>query len=185
MEPYTSVRDALRNYRREHGLDQDSHSSRIWRFWVGPISVRLPNFNWRREAITRHDLHHVLTGYPCTVSGECHIATWEFAAGRFPHPAATLFCLPLVAAGVCWSPRSIWRAFLSGRRSHSLYGIALTEEILRMSILDLADRRISERASSAGWSDYAAFGWLVAQAGFVVLVPIIAIMAVGLTIWGT
>jgi len=60
--------------------------------------VPVPNFSWRRAAIQRHDLHHMLTGYPFTMRGEFQVATWEFAAGRYPHWGATLLLLPLVVS---------------------------------------------------------------------------------------
>jgi hypothetical protein len=49
------------------------------------------------------------------------IAAWEFGAGRYPHWGATLFCAPLVAAGLLFMPRRILAAWKRGRRSRSLY----------------------------------------------------------------
>jgi hypothetical protein len=138
---------------------------------VGPVTLRLPNFRWRRRAILRHDLHHVLTGYPCTLRGEFQMAAWEFAAGRFPHPAATLFCLPLVAAGLLWSPRAIWAAFTAGRGSHSLYAVADTVTLLAMPLgsVPVAARR------DAPVTDAFAFALLVAQALLLVAAPVLPV----------
>ncbi len=106
-----------------------------------PVSLlRLPNFAWRRAAIQRHDLHHVLTGYPCTMRGECLMATWEFAAGPFPCVSATLFCLPLIAVGSVWSPRSIWLAFRRGREGSSHVCVELTEPLLLAPLATLRER---------------------------------------------
>ncbi len=123
-----TVGEALREYWVENGLDSTPTSSSTWTCRMGPVTIRLPNYDWRRRAILTHDLHHILTGYPCTMRGEFQLATWEFAAGRFPHPAATLICLPLVIAGILWSPRAIFSAFLFGRRCHSLYGTDIANE---------------------------------------------------------
>jgi ubiquinone biosynthesis protein Coq4 len=68
-----------------------------------------------------HDLHHAMTGYPMTMRGECLMAAWELGAGRYPHWGATLFCAPLIVAGLFWSPARIRAAFRQGRRSRSLY----------------------------------------------------------------
>jgi hypothetical protein len=125
--------EALAEFRGANGIERDAASASSWTCRLGPIGFRLPNFKWRREAILRHDLHHVLTGYPGTMGGEFQMAAWEFAAGRFPHAAATLLCLPLVAIGFMWSPRRIWSAFRSGRHVRSLYDRELSEAILTLS----------------------------------------------------
>jgi ubiquinone biosynthesis protein Coq4 len=93
-----------------------------WSCAVGPLTLRFPNFQWRRRAIVAHDLHHSMTGYPMTMRGEYQLAAWEFGAGRYPHWGATLFCAPLILLGLCWSPAAIWRAWRAGRRTRSLYG---------------------------------------------------------------
>ena len=53
------------------------------------------------------------------------MAAWEFAAGRYRHWAATLFCLPLALMGVVFAPRRTARAFRAGLISESLYGSEL------------------------------------------------------------
>ena len=94
---------------------------RRWSCAVGPLILHFPNFAWRRRALAAHDLHHLMTGYPMTMRGEFQLAAWEFGAGRYPHWGATLFCAPLILAGLIWSPAAMWRAWRSGRRSQSLY----------------------------------------------------------------
>lgn len=49
------------------------------------------------------------------------MAAWEFAAGRYRHWAATLFCLPLVLIGVIFAPWRTALAFRAGLISTSLY----------------------------------------------------------------
>jgi hypothetical protein len=113
--------EALAEFRAVNGLAADEATRSSWTCRLGPFGLRLPNFQWRRRAILAHDLHHVLTGYPCTMWGECQMAAWEFGAGPMPHPAAALFCLPLIAVGLLWSPRHIMRAYRAGRRSRTLH----------------------------------------------------------------
>jgi hypothetical protein len=108
------------------GQGDDGGNAR-WPCAIGPLTLHVPNFHWRRRAIRAHDLHHAMTGYPMTMRGECQLAAWEFGAGRYPHWAASLFCAPLVLAGFLWSPRAIWRAWRAGRASQSLYA-ALKKE---------------------------------------------------------
>ena len=107
--------------RAERGLDPVYDAAPTWPFTIGPVTIPMPNFSWRRAAIQRHDLHHIMTGYPFTMAGEFQVATWEFAAGRYPHWGATLLLLPLVVIGTLWSPAAIWRAFIKGRGEKSLY----------------------------------------------------------------
>jgi hypothetical protein len=109
--PVATLRDALVAFRQANGLPADEAANASWSCQLGPLTLRLPNFAWRREAILAHDLHHVLTGYPCTLRGECQTAAWEFAAGRMPHRAAALFCLPLLPLGLVWTPRRMLQAF--------------------------------------------------------------------------
>src|SRR4051812_21627311 len=88
-----------------------------WPCRVGPVTMRFPDFAWRRLALRAHDLHHDMTGYPMTLRGEFQMAAWEFAAGRYPHWGATLFCAPLLLLGLICSPAAMVRAWRRGRQS--------------------------------------------------------------------
>ena len=131
-----SVGDALRAFRDENGLCHDERDSRWWIVRAGLFVLPLPNFAWRRRAIDAHDVHHLLTGYPCTVEGELLIAAWEWGAGRYPHWGATLFCGPLVLAGLLFMPGRILAAWRRGRQSRSLYRPADLDRLLNMSLED-------------------------------------------------
>jgi hypothetical protein len=65
-----------------------------------------------------------------------------------PHWGAALFCLPLVLFGFFWSPRRIVEAYRAGRRSRSLHGSKMIDELLttplhvaRSKLLSLSCRR--------------------------------------------
>jgi hypothetical protein len=62
-----------------------------------------------------------MTGYPMTMRGEFQMAAWELGAGPYPDWGATLFCAPLLVAGLFWSPAKMARAFRLGRQTTSLY----------------------------------------------------------------
>jgi ubiquinone biosynthesis protein Coq4 len=134
MEAEPTLREALEAFRLANGLVADEPAQRWRTFQVGPVHVPLPNFAWRRRAITAHDLHHLLTGYPCNLRGEFQIAAWEFGAGPMPHWGAALSCFPLVVIGFFWSPRRIVRAFRAGRRSRSLHGLSSLDAVLAMPL---------------------------------------------------
>lgn len=160
--------------RAEQGLDPAYDTAATWPFTIGPVTIPMPNFSWRRAAIQRHDLHHILTGYPFTMRGEFQVATWEFAAGRYPHWGATLLLLPLVVMGLFWSPTAVWRAFVRGRGEMSLYRPELRDAAARHSLDCLAARTRVEvrRPRTAG---IVAFAWLVLQSAAVIVAPVAVI----------
>ena len=134
-----SVGDALRAFRDENGLHHDERHARWWIVRADLFVLPLPNFAWRHRAIDAHDVHHLLTGYPCTVEGELLIAAWEWGAGRYPHWGATLFCGPLVLAGLLLMPGRILAAWRRGRASRSLYRHADLEALLDMPLTGVRD----------------------------------------------
>jgi len=130
----TTVREALAAFRRENGLRHDEAGRRLWLLEIGGWTWPLPNFAWRRRAIDAHDVHHLLTGYPCTAAGEFEIAAWEWGAGRYPHWGATFLCFPFVLFGLATIPARTVRAFRQGRRSRSLYAAEILPGLLDMDI---------------------------------------------------
>ena len=101
VDPNASLKEAVAQFYTRHGLPVDGGvSAKRWSpVGCRDLKVYLPNFEWRRRALPLHDIHHVLTGYPFRPTGEFEMAAWEFAAGRYPNPLSTLFCLPLVSMG--------------------------------------------------------------------------------------
>jgi ubiquinone biosynthesis protein Coq4 len=129
-----TLREALVRFHRANGLDADESSRASWTCRLGPLTLRLPNFAWRRRAIEAHDLHHVLTGTPCTLLGECRMAAWEFGSGRMPHWCAAAFCLPLVLLGALVAPRTTWRAYAAGRRMRNLHSVEISDALLNAPV---------------------------------------------------
>jgi hypothetical protein len=170
-----SVGEALAEFRRLNGIPRDEAERAFWNCRLGPLSVRLPNFNWRKSAILAHDLHHVMTAYPCTLRGECQMAAWEFGAGRMPHWAARVFCLPLMLLGFVWSPRPVWTAFLSGRRSHSLHGVALDQRILAAPFDVLRADLAAPQRRDGRFFAHLLFARLVIEAMLIVSAPLATI----------
>lgn len=172
-----AARATLDRFRALHGIDGRYDDTATWPFRIGPVTVPVPNFSWRRAAIQRHDLHHLVTGYPFNMRGEFQVATWEFAAGRYPHAGATLLILPLVFLGLFWSPPAIWRAFRNGRRSRSLYRIDAADDGQLLSWDALLHRVRGEGVERASGADRLAFVWLVLQSAVLVSAPIGAVAA--------
>ena len=162
----------LTRLRAQHGIDGTYDATRTWPFRIGPVTLPVPNFSWRRAAIQRHDLHHILNGFPFNMRGECQVATWEFAAGRYPHLGASLLLLPLVMLGILWCPRATWHAFLKGRRDISLYRPELLQLDLP-AIRVLSQQPARPVTAAATVRDIVAFAGLVTQSIGVILAPIL------------
>jgi hypothetical protein len=111
--------DALERYRRENGLEPGDASH--WTCRIGPVRLRLPNFAWRRRAVDAHDRHHMITGYPLTMTGEIQMAAWEWGAGRYRDWRATLMCGSLIVVGAVAMPRRTLRAYRDGRKGESFH----------------------------------------------------------------
>lgn len=158
------------------------YSARWWDCKLAGLKLYFYNFDWRKKAISHHDLHHILTGYKCNFTGEVQMAAWEFAAGRFPHICATMFCLPLVFIGAVFLPRRTFAAFLRGRNSTSLYGTRMQDGIIDMSVEALRDVSLPRTEARASFDDRRSYCVLVFQGCLLTLSP--ALVAV-LVLWMT
>jgi len=171
------LRDALDGFASRNDLSPARVDDTHWYPGRGLLHVRLPNFAWRRRALPHHDAHHLLTGYPCTPSGEMQMAAWEFAAGRYPHAAATAFCLPLVGFGALLLPRRTFAAFVRGRRNRSLYATPFDDRLLDTRIDALQAQFAPQQDACANLRDVVAFARLVAWSLAWSLLPVLAVWA--------
>jgi hypothetical protein len=114
-----------------NGFGPDGGDSLEWvplKMWK--LTVEIPNTEGRRKAVRIHDLHHVLTGYDTTWTGESEIAAWELASGCLRSPAATVLNLGGIAIGIVIAPIRVARAWARGRQSGNLYGEDGVEHLL-------------------------------------------------------
>jgi len=129
-----SLRQLRASYYRANGIPPDGGQSQRW---IRATSGRLPlyflNTAPRRRAVPYHDLHHVLTHYDTTSTGEAEISAWELAAGTRPHWVAAVLDLAGMAIGLFIAPRRTFRAFLRGRRCQTLYAEPLSDALLESS----------------------------------------------------
>ena len=127
----TLLREARAQYFRENGLGEDGGYSKRWvKVQVASIPMGFPNSNARRRAVWLHDLHHIVTGYDTSWVGEAEIAAWELGSGCRDYYAAWLLNLAAVMVGAFIAPRRVWRAFIRGRHSNSLYHLDVDERCL-------------------------------------------------------
>lgn len=116
------------------------------------------------------------------MAGEIQLATWEFAAGRFPSIYANLFCLPLVAAGALTMPGKLWSAFKFGRRSKSLFSVPITAELLSSALEDLRARAIKDEGERTDSTGFSAFCSLVGFSLLLTFLPVLAGLALVATL---
>jgi hypothetical protein len=119
----TTMRQARTQYFVDNAFGDDGGYGSPWvhfRFFGLPLSF--PNTGSRVRAVRYHDLHHILTGYQTDTMGEFEISAWELGAGCKNFYAAWVLNLSGAATGTLLSPRRIFRAFLRGLRSRTLYG---------------------------------------------------------------
>ena len=129
--PSAKPSEILSDYYKANGFDQDGgFSSKVVAIKFGRfLTLYLSNFDARRLAIRKHDLHHIVTGYtPSTLLGESEIGTWEIVAGTKTYWAALLLDGSAVLLGFMMSPSKIFRAFVQGRRTKTLYYDFISDE---------------------------------------------------------
>ncbi len=132
-----TMREARAQYFEDNGLGKDGGYDDAWvDFKIGPVPFPFPNSAARVRAVRYHDLHHVLTGYRTDFHGEMEISAWEIAAGCRNFVVAWQLNLAGMFGGATYMPRRIFRAFVRGRHSRSLYGLPL-EPLLDQSVAEV------------------------------------------------
>lgn len=115
-----TILDARERYLRDNGFDP-GYGERWVKLKAGPVPIWFPNAPGRVRAVKLHDLHHVVTGYATSWTGEAEIAAWELASGCGRYGWAWALNLSALPIGLAIAPRAVLRAFARGRRSSNLY----------------------------------------------------------------
>lgn len=93
-----------------------------------------------REALTAHDVHHALTGYPTSLKGECQLAGWELASGGCRwNVFFWVDRLGALALGLVLYPGATLKAVRHGWGARNLYGMG-PENILAADVQALRER---------------------------------------------
>lgn len=133
-------REILNKFYKENNLGQEGglNSSYVRIEISSKFYFYFPNFKARRKAVIKHDIHHLLTGYETTISGESEISAWEIGSGCKSYWAVFLIDTGGVMLGFLFNFRNILKAFSRGRRTKNLYhDIYTTEQALDMNINEL------------------------------------------------
>jgi len=167
-----TVRDARARYFADNGFSEANYADAWVKVRLGPLPFAFPNTAARKRAIPLHDLHHVATGYPTTFLGESEIGAWEIGGGCADYWAAWALNISAFAVGLVFTPRRVFRAFVRGRQTRTLYHAGWRPQLLDMSVAELrAELDLDDEPAPPRWSDRAAFAMWVAA----VFAPAIAI----------
>ena len=189
--PELTLRAARERYFEINRFDGGGYEEGWVKLKAGPVPLWFPNTVARVKAVKFHDLHHVLTEYPTTWSGEAEIGAWEVATGCAAHYQAWLLNLLAFAIGLSINPRGVYRAFTRGRQSRNLYRTKFSDALLARTVgemrrelnLDIApappaptDRRAFVFWSFASVATFAAT-WIIALSPLAVLGLLVFLLA--------
>jgi len=111
------------NLGKDGGLNEAWGKIKVWKFYI-PI----PNTKARKKALVFHDIHHIVTGYDGDWRGEVSIGAWEIASGCGEYYVAWYLNLGAMGVGLFIYPRSVFNAFIRGRRTENLYHHTISQE---------------------------------------------------------
>jgi hypothetical protein len=175
-----SMFDARQRYFADNGFD-GTYSERWVRLKAGPIRLVFPNAAGRVRAVKLHDLHHIVTGYQTTWTGEAEIGAWEIAGGCGRFAWAWLLNLYAFAIGAVIVPRAVWRAFVRGRHTRNLYrgDAGPHAAVLDRSVGEMRQRLgLDQPAARPRSADAIAFVAWVAASAVLSLAPLAATASV-------
>lgn len=184
--PEMTLRDARTRYFVLNDFKDGGYDETWVKMKAGPIPIWFPNTKARVRAVRFHDLHHVLTEYATTWSGEAEIGAWEVSTGCREHYAAWILNLEAMAIGLAINTRGVFRAFVRGRHSYNLYGYTFDDALLSEKVGEMRGRlRLSASISPATIRDKLSFaGWslvsvlTLAIATLATLLPLVLLIAV-------
>ncbi len=182
--PNVTLREAREIYFEINGFFNGGYDDKWVKMKAGPIPIAFPNTKARVKAVKFHDLHHVLTEYPTTWSGEAEIGAWEVSTGCAYHYPAWLLNLYAFAIGLVISPIRTYDAFIRGRHTSNLYRSEFSDALLarlvgdvrvELGLLDSNTRAtLSNKLSFVGWTLVSVFSYVVT--GMLVLIPLILLV---------
>jgi hypothetical protein len=153
-----NLRDARALYFEINNFKNGGYEDRWVKMKAGPIPIAFPNTAARVRAVKYHDLHHVLTEYSTTWTGEAEIGAWEVATGCAHHYPAWILNLLAFAIGLLIAPRAVYQAFIRGRHSANLYQRVFSDELLAQRVGHMREElHLDERIGEASREDKLSF----------------------------
>ncbi len=137
---HQTPRELLDQFYANNNFGEDGgQSSSSVKIEVTPrFAFYFPNFDARRKAVIKHDIHHLLTGYQTSLSGESEISAWEIASGCKSYWAAFFINTSGTMLGIPINFLGTLKAFARGRKTRNLYhDVISTEQAMDMKISEL------------------------------------------------
>lgn len=128
---HKTPQEILIDFYKENNLDDDGGqgSPHVRIEITKQLVLYFPNFEARRRAVIKHDIHHIVTGYPAsTLLGESEISAWEIASGCKKYWPAFFLDTSGVMIGILINPIKVLKAFARGRRTKNLYHEIISNE---------------------------------------------------------
>jgi hypothetical protein len=183
-DPDLTLREARERYFEINNFKNGGYDDAWVKMKAGPIPIAFPNTKARIRSVKLHDLHHVLTEYPTTWTGEAEIGAWEVASGCADHYPAWVLNSYAFAIGLVISPLTTYRAFIRGRHSANLYRKVFDDALLSRRVgsmrrelhLEGGNREatLSDEVSFVFWSFFSCVAYLMT--GLLILLPLIGLL---------
>ncbi len=158
--PILTVREARAQYFQANNFGDGGYNSKWVKVQAGPLPIYFPNTKARVRAVKLHDIHHILTEYDTSLTGEAEIAAWEIASGCKSYYAAWQLNLGALAMGEIFAPRRVYAAFIRGRHALNLYSGVFEESLLDAEVGALRRQlKLDQPLPSANARDRLSF-WL-------------------------
>lgn len=180
-----TIGELLPQFHQQYNLGQDGgiNENKVKIEFSKYIFFFFPNWDNRRRAVEKHDIHHIVTGYPSTVKGEAEISIWEVSSGCTNYWAAWFLDMQGMMLGLVF-PRAIFNAFVRGQRSSNLYHNTISNtEAKQLTPAEIRQRlnipAIDEKLKPTV-AECFLFGWWMFLAGIVSLLSIVALPIIAL-----
>ncbi len=180
-----TMRDARARYFAANGFGDGGYDARWVKLQAGPLPLFLPNTQQRVRSVRLHDLHHVVTEYDTTWTGESEIGAWEIASSCADHYAAWVLNLWAFAIGLVIAPRALFRAFVRGRYCSNFFQGEFDEALLTPTVAAMRSRlglarptppaTLRDRLAFSGCALVSIFTLLAG--GVVMLLPLVIVVS--------
>jgi hypothetical protein len=189
MEDKT-LRELLPGFYSDHnlGMEGGANDPAVRIEFTKKIILYFPNFPARKKVVLKHDIHHLVTGYPSNYTGETEIGAWEIGSGCTNYWVAWTLNMSAMMTGIVFNLRKVVQAFARGRRTKNLYHHILSnDEAQDMKLSELQKVLLLDqhpKNTSPGFADYILFaGWAFVGLIYSILSLIFLPFVLGYTIY--
>lgn len=175
-----TIGELLPQFHQQYNLGEDGgiNENKVKIEFSKYVYFFFPNWDNRRRAVEKHDIHHIVTGYPSTIKGEAEISIWEVSSGCTNYWAAWFLDMQGMMLGLLY-PRAIFKAFVRGQRSLNLYHNTIsTAEAKALTPAEIRQRlhipAIDEKQTPTV-AEYSLFIWWMLLAALVSLLSLLAV----------